>query len=95
MKNTVVAASLMPVLAFALATAAQIAGLVSFSGLNPTAFIGGLIATGVLAFAFSDYSRKPAFRVRRTARQPTRTTPATSRTPVAASCDWTNNTRAA
>ena len=95
MKNTVVTASLIPVLALALATAAQFAGLVSFPGLNPTVLIGGLAAAGVLAFAFYDYSRKPSFRVRRISRHPAKAVPATNRTAVAAGCDWTYNTRAA
>ncbi|MSU49777.1 MAG: hypothetical protein EXS37_11945 [Opitutus sp.] len=93
MKTTAVTTSLLSILA--LVAVAPFAGPVSFPGLNPTALVGGLFAAGMLAFAFSDYSRKPSFRARHAAPRPTRATPATGRAPAAANCDWTYNTRAA
>ena len=75
MKNTVVTASLIPVLALALATAAQFAGLVSFK--PPTGRLrGGLAAAGVLTFAFVIENRRSA----PASRHPAKAAPATNRT---------------
>ena len=89
MKASVVQARLFsaPVLVLAaLATPA-----VLFSILMSPALVGALAIIGVLAFAFSDYSRKPSFRVRH------HETPSTSATDSAAihQLDWTYTSHAA
>ncbi len=67
----------------------ELAGLASLPGLNPTALVGGIVATGVLAFAFSDYSRTPAFRARRTRKAAAPMQAASDSTPDMANAAWT------
>jgi hypothetical protein len=74
---------------FALVSVASITAL--FSILMTPALVAALAALGILAFAFSDYSRKPSFRVRRNT---TRATPP-SHAAVITSLDWTYTSRAA
>ena len=70
-----------PVLVLAIAAAPA----ALFSILMTPALVGVLAVIGVLAFAFSDYSRKPSFRVRR---HETPSTPATDSAAIH-QLDWT------
>jgi hypothetical protein len=74
---------------FVLVSVASITAL--FSILMTPALVAAVAALGILALAFSDYSRKPSFRVRRSATRPTAPSPA----PVIASLEWTYTSRAA
>jgi hypothetical protein len=66
MKASVVALCLFSALAFASTAIAQVAGIILLQSTSIPALVGSLVAAGVLAFAFGDYSRKPSFRLRRT-----------------------------
>lgn len=90
MKASVIQARLFsaPVLVVILAAAAPAA---VFSLIMTPALVAALAGVGVLAFAFSDYSRKPSFRVRR---HEAPSTPATH-SAVIAQLDWTYTARSA
>jgi hypothetical protein len=95
MKNTIIVASAVFVLGYALAIAAQFAGLVSFNVFSLPALIGGFVASGVVGLVFSNYAQRPRFRVRRSPE-----TGATEIKPVFSdaeirACDWTYTTRSA
>ena len=92
MKNTLRTASLIAAFVFALAAGAQFSGLVSLPGLATSALVGGLVVSGVLAFASGDYARKPSFRVRRTAQDSADAGPTVNR-PAGPGPDWTYTTR--
>ena len=64
MKKAFILASVVFALGYAVAIAAQFAGLISFNLFGLPALIGGVIASGLVALVFSDYSRRPSFRVR-------------------------------
>ena len=92
MKTTVRTVSLISALAFALAAAAQFAGLAAIPGVPTAALAGGLVISCLLAFMLGDYARKPAFRVRRTATDSTDAGPTVNR-PAGQGPDWTYTTR--
>ena len=90
MRALVANASLFSAPVFALIV---VVGLASIALLTTPVLVGGLAAVGVLALAFSDYSRKPSFRVRRSAAPSLHRTPASPA--VIANLDWTYTSRAA
>jgi hypothetical protein len=95
MKNTIIVASAVFVLGYALAIVAQFTGLVSFNVLSLPALIGGLVGSGVVGLVCSDYSQRPSFRVRRSPETgATEIKPALSDAEIRA-CDWTYTTRSA
>ena len=65
MKTTLTVASVVFALGYAVAIAVQSAGLVSFNIFGLPVLIGGASASALVALAFSDYSRRPSFRVRK------------------------------
>lgn len=66
MKKFLLFATLVLSLGFAAALGAQFLGLISFNVFNLPTLIGGVIASGLVALACTDYSRRPRFRVRQT-----------------------------
>ena len=95
MKKTILVASVVFVLGYAVAIVAQFTGLVSFNIFSLPALIGGLVASGVVGLVFSDYAQQPRFRVRRAPETgATEIKPALSAAGMR-SCDWTYTTRSA
>src|SRR5215207_5845333 len=92
MKTTLRALSLIAAFAFALATLLQFSGLVNISGIPPAGLVGGLLVSCTLVLVLVDYSRKPAFRVRRTSTEPADAGPTVHR-PAGQAPDWTYTTR--
>ena len=62
-------------LGFAAALGAQFCGLLAFNVLNLPALIGGVIASGLVALACTDYSHRPRFRVRQVRERPAAAVP--------------------
>ena len=65
MKKTLISASVVFAIGYTVAIAAQFAGFISFNLFGLPVLMGGALASGLVAFVFSDYSRRPSFRVRR------------------------------
>ncbi|HUR57610.1 MAG TPA: hypothetical protein VM029_07865 [Opitutaceae bacterium] len=76
--------------AFAAAALAHVARLISFNVLTPAGVIGALLIAALLAFAFADYRKKRAYRVRRS---PDAAARADDPRPDVAPPDWTYTTR--
>lgn len=95
MKKALLAACVLFVLSYTVAIAAQSAGLISFSVLGLRVLIAGVIGSGLVSLVFSDYSRRPRFRVRRSGM--TAGSLETPSDPIAdhPACDWTYTTRSA
>jgi hypothetical protein len=79
-------------LGFAFAILLQFTGLVTIPGVPPFGLVGGLVVSGTLLLVLGDYSRKPAFRVRRTSTEPADAGPTVNR-PAGQTPDWTYTTR--
>jgi hypothetical protein len=92
MKTTLRTVSLIAALAFAVATLVQFTGLFDIPGIPPGALVGGLAVSGMLVLLLGDYSRKPAFRVRRTMTESPDASPTVNR-PADQAPDWTYTTR--
>ena len=92
MKTTLRKVSLIATLGFALACLVQFAGFVTIPGVPSAVLIGGLIVSVTLLLVLGDYSRKPAFRVRRTSTESADAGPTVNR-PPGQSPDWTYTTR--
>ena len=92
MKTIIRTVSTIAALGFALATLLQFTGLVTIPGIPPAALVGGLVVSCTLVLALGDYSRKPAFRVRRTSTEPADAGPTVNR-PAGQAPDWTYTTR--
>jgi hypothetical protein len=92
MKTKVRIISYISALAFALAAATEFVGLVSFQSATTTLLLGGFVVSCLVAFALSDYARKPSFRVRRTAGDSPDAGPTVNR-PAGQGPDWTYTTR--
>ena len=92
MKTIIRTVSTIAALGFALATLLQFTGLVTIPGIPPGGLVGGLVASCTLALFLGDYSRKPAFRVRRTSAESADTRPTVNR-PAGQAPDWTYTTR--
>jgi hypothetical protein len=93
MKTTLRTVSMIAALGFAIAAMVQFTGLVSIPGISPAGLIGGLVGSCTLVLLLSDYSRKPAFRVRRMSTDSTDAGPTVNR-PAGQAPDWTYTTRA-
>lgn len=95
MKKVLLVSCVVFALGYTIAIAAQSAGLISFTVFGLRVLIAGVIASGLVSLVFSDYSRRPRFRVRRTGQlvEPLDTV----RDSIAhqPSCDWTYTTRSA
>lgn len=66
MKTSLLLASVLFVVGCVVALGAHLAGLISFDLTTLPLLIGGSITSALLGQLFSDYSRRPRFRVRRT-----------------------------
>ena len=95
MKKPQLPARFVFVCGYTAAIAAQIAGLISFNTLGFPALVGGLICSGLIGLALSDYARKPRFRVRRPDQAAVRAEVPTSLAARVPACDWTYTTRSA
>ena len=84
--------SIIAALGFALATLLQFIGLVHIPGISTAGLVGGLVVSCTLVLVLGDYSRKPAFRVRRTSKESTDAGPTVNR-PAGQAPDWTYATR--
>jgi hypothetical protein len=93
MKTTLRIVSMIAALGFAFATLLQFTGLVAIPGVPTTGLIGGLAVACTLLLVLGDYSRKPAFRVRRSSVAPADAGPTVNR-PAGQAPDWTYTTRA-
>ena len=81
-------------LGFALATLVQFTGLVNIPGIPPAGLVGGLVVACILVLVLGDYSRKPAFRVRRTSTSvDSPDAGSTVNRPAGQGPDWTYTTR--
>lgn len=65
MKKLLLLAALALSLGFAAALGAQFFGLLAFNVFRLPSLIGGIIASGLVALACTDYGRRPRFRLRR------------------------------
>jgi hypothetical protein len=92
MKTILRTGSILAALGFALATLLQSIQLISIPGVSTAALVGGLAASCILILVLGDYSRKPAFRVRRTSPESADAGPTVNR-PVGQAPDWTYTTR--
>jgi hypothetical protein len=92
MKSTLRKASLVAAFGFALAALLQFAGVVAIPRVSTAALVGGLAVSCLLAFMLGDYSRKPAFRVRRLSTDAGDAGPTVNR-PAGQAPDWTYTTR--
>jgi hypothetical protein len=92
MKTTLRTVGMIAALGFALATLLQFTGLINFPGIPTAGLIGGLAISCTLALVLGDYSRKPAFRVRRTSTDSADAGPTVNR-PAGQAPDWTYTTR--
>ena len=92
MKTTLRTASILAALGFALATLLQFTGLINFPGIPTAGLVGGLAVACTLVLVLGDYSRKPAFRVRRAYPESTDAGPTVNR-PAGQAPDWTYTTR--
>ena len=79
-------------LGFALATLVQFTGLIDIPVIPPAGLVGGLVVSCMLVLVLGDYSRKPAFRVRRTSPESTQEGYTVNR-PAGQAPDWTYTTR--
>jgi hypothetical protein len=70
MKKFLLLTTLVLSLGYAAAIVAQFSGLLSFNVFSLPTLIGSSIASGLVALACTDYSRRPRFRVRRTTERP-------------------------
>ena len=87
--------SIIAALGFAVATLVQFTGLVNIPGIPLAGLIGGLVVSCTLVLVLGDYSRKPAFRVRRTPASPDSPDAGfTVNRPAGQGPDWTYTTRA-
>ena len=91
MKTTLRTVSMIAALGFALATLLQFTGLISLPGIPTAGLVGGLAVSCILVLVLGDYSRKPAFRVRRTSTD-SADAPTVNR-PAGQAPDWTYTTR--
>lgn len=66
MKKFLLLATLAPSLGFSAALGAQFFGLLPFNVFRLPYLIGGVLASGLVALACTDYSHRPRFRIRRT-----------------------------
>jgi hypothetical protein len=92
MKTIIRTVSTIAALGFVLATLLQFTGLVTIPGIPLAGLIGGLVVSCTLVLLLGDYSRKPAFRVRRTSAEPADAGPTVNR-PAGQAPDWTYTTR--
>ena len=92
MKTTLRIVSMIAALGFALATLLQFTGLVTIPGIPTAGLVGGLVVSCTLVFVLGDYSRKPAFRVRRISTESADAGPTVHR-PAGQAPDWTYTTR--
>lgn len=92
MKITIRTVSIFVALGFALASLVQFTGLVEIPGVTPADLIGGVVASCTLVLLLGDYSRRPAFRVRRTSSDPSHEGPTVNR-PSGQGPDWTYMTQ--
>ena len=92
MKSIIRLTSQISAFAFALAAIAQFSGLVAVPGVPTAVLVGGLVVSCLLAFMLGDYTRKPAFRVRRTVSDATDAGHTVNR-PAGQAPDWTYTTR--
>ena len=72
----------------------QFAGWVNLPGISLFGLVGGLVLSFTLVVLLGDYSRKPAFRVRRTSTSPESDAGFTVNRPAGQGPDWTYTTRA-
>ena len=92
MKTILRIVSVIAALGFALATLLQFTGLATIPGITTAGLVGGLAVSCTLVLVLGDYSRKPAFRVRRTSAGPADAGPTVNR-PAGQAPDWTYTTR--
>lgn len=92
MKTTLRSVSIIAALAFAIATLVQFTGLADIPGVPLVALVGGLLVSCMLVLLLGDYSRKPAFRVRRTSTESPDAGQTVNR-PAGQAPDWTYTTR--
>ena len=90
MKNTLLTLVVLTIAGFIAAAIAHAAGYLQFNVLTPGGIAGTLVVAAVLVFAFSDYHRKPSFRVRRSARDDAPKFGLPTHIPAP---DWTYHTR--
>ena len=95
MKKSLVLASIVFILVFAVALVARLVVHTSVSALNLPVLFGALFGSSVLFLAFSDYSRKPRFRAHSVRKPIVRATTSTTASEADAASAWTYTTLSA
>jgi hypothetical protein len=92
MKTSLRTIGMIAAFGFALASLLQFTGLVTIPGVPPAILVGGFVFSCSLVLVLGDYSRKPAFRVRRTSADSNHEGYTVNR-PAGQGPDWTYTTR--
>ena len=94
MKKSLLLATVALALGYAITLIARLTGY-TFNMLSVPAIVGGVFGCGLLLMAFSDYSRKPRFRVRAVRKATPQAAASATSSQVDAASAWTYTTLSA